>query len=62
MDGTPFSACTEDIELEKEMNEPQIGIEKVHTRRRALKTILNENHDRLIHQIPPEIVSHIFIQ
>jgi len=34
----------------------------MHLRRRALRTVMNENHDRLIHQFPPEIASHIFIQ
>jgi len=60
--GTPCAACTEDIELEKEMNELEIKIEKVHIRRRALRTAMNENHDPLIHKFPPEIASHIFTQ
>jgi len=62
LDGHPCAACTEDIELEKEMNELEIRIEEIHLRRRALRTVMNENHDRLIHQFPPEIASHIFIQ
>jgi hypothetical protein len=62
LDGKPCAACTEDIELEKEINELEIKIEKIHSRRRALRTAMNENHDPLIHRFPPEIVSHIFIQ
>jgi hypothetical protein len=62
LDGHPCAACTEDIELEKEMNELEIRIEEIHLRRRALRTVMNENHDRLIHKFPPEIASHIFIQ
>ncbi|KIM44210.1 hypothetical protein M413DRAFT_25659 [Hebeloma cylindrosporum] len=60
--GTPCAACTEDIELEKEINELESRIEKIHVKRRALRTIMNENHDLLIHRFPPEIASHIFIQ
>jgi Mg2+ and Co2+ transporter CorA len=50
-DGKPCSACTEDIELEKEIKELEDQIEKMHTKRRALRTVMNENHDQLI-QIP----------
>jgi hypothetical protein len=62
LDGNPCSACTEDIELEKEINELEIRIEKILIKRRALRTAMNENHDHLIHKFPPEIASHIFIQ
>ena len=62
LDGSPCAACTEDIELEKEMNELEIRIEKIHIRRRVLRTTMNENHDLLIHKFPPEIASHIFTQ
>ena len=58
----PCSACTEDIELEKEMDELEIRVEKIHIRRRALRTVMNQNHDCLIHKLPPEIISHIFVQ
>jgi hypothetical protein len=34
----------------------------LQSRRRALRTVMNENHDHLIHKFPPEIASHIFIQ
>jgi hypothetical protein len=71
LDGKPWpcAACTEDIELEKEINELEKEINelesrvaKIYIRRRALRTTMNENHDPLIHQFPPEIASQIFIQ
>jgi len=62
LDGKPCSACTEDIELEKEITELENKIQKINIRRRALRTAMNENHDPLIHKFPPEIASHIFIQ
>jgi hypothetical protein len=61
-DGKPCAACDEDIELEKEKKELEIRIEKIDLRRRALRTVMNKNHDRLILRFPPEIASHIFIQ
>ena len=75
LDGKRCVACTKDIELEQEITELEQGIteleieiteletkmEKIHIRRRALRTVMNENHD-LIHQFPPEIASHIFMQ
>jgi hypothetical protein len=63
-DSTPCAACIEDIELEKEIEELEHSIEKekLQTRRRALRTVMNENHDHLIHKFPPEIASRIFIQ
>jgi len=60
--GKPCVACTEDIELEKEMDELKIKIEKILVKRRALRTVMNENHDPLIYSFPPEIASHIFMQ
>ena len=69
VDGKLCAACTEDIEFEQEINkiEKQIKelesrLKRVRIKRRALRTAMNENHDSLIHQFPPEIVSHIFIQ
>jgi hypothetical protein len=62
LDGKPCVACTEDIELEKEIIESEHSIEKLQSRRRALRTVMNEYHDHLIHKFPPEIASHIFIQ
>jgi len=62
LDGKPCAACSEDMELEKEINELEIMIEKIHSRRRALRTTMNENHDPLIHKFPPEIASLIFMQ
>jgi len=61
LNGKPCSACTEDIELEKAINELENQIEKIHTKRRALRTVMNENHDPLIAKFPPEISSQIFI-
>ena len=61
-DSQPCNPCIEDIELEKEMNELTIRIEKIVIRRRALRTAMNENHDRLIHKFPPEVASYIFLQ
>ena len=61
-DGTPCAACTEDIELEKETGELQCSDGKLQSKRRALRTVMNENHDHFIHKFPPEIASHIFIQ
>jgi hypothetical protein len=60
--GKACAACTEDIELENEMNELEIKIEKILVKRRALRTVMNENHDPFIYSFPPEIASHIFIQ
>ena len=61
LDGNPCSACTEDIELENAMKELEDQIEKIHAKRRALRTVMNENHDPLIAKFPPEISSQIFI-
>ena len=61
LDGKPCSACTEDMKLEKKIKELEIKIKKINIRRRALRTVMNENHDPLIHKFPPEIASHIFI-
>lgn len=60
-DGHACPACNEDITLEKEL-ESSIEKEKIHIKRRALRTVMNENHDRFIHRFPPEIASQIFIQ
>ncbi|KIM38256.1 hypothetical protein M413DRAFT_248711 [Hebeloma cylindrosporum] len=62
LDGEPCSACicSEDIELEKSIEEMEAKIEKIYTKRRALRTVMNENHDQLISQFPPEITSQIF--
>jgi len=59
-DGNRCSACTEDIALEKQLKELENLTEKIHIRRRALRTVMNQNHDRLIHRFPPEIASRIF--
>jgi hypothetical protein len=61
-DGKPCAACDEDIELEKEKKELEIRIEKIDLRRRALRTVMNENHDCLIPRFPLEIASDIFIR
>jgi len=61
-DGHPCSECTKDIELEKEIKKLEHFIEKIHIERRALYTVMNENHDHLSRELPPEIVSQIFIQ
>jgi len=61
-DGKPCAACTEDVKLEQEIRELEKTIEELHNRRRALRTVMNENHDHLIHKFPPEIASHIFIK
>ena len=61
-DGKPCAACTEDIELEKEIGELERSIEKLQSKRRALRTVMNENHDHLLHKFPPEIISLIFIR
>ena len=60
-DGKPCSACAEDIELELAIKELEDQIEKMHTKRRALRTVMNQNHDQLIAKFPPEITSQIFI-
>ena len=52
LDGHPCGACIEDVELEKEINELEIRIGNIHFRRRALRTVMNENHDRLIYSFP----------
>jgi hypothetical protein len=62
LDGKPCAACAEDIELEKEIQELEIMIDKIHIRRRELRTAMNKNHDRFIPKFPPEIASHIFAQ
>lgn len=61
LDGKPCAACTEDIELENEIRELENLIEKIHMKRRALRTVMNKNHD-LVHKFPPEIASQIFVQ
>ncbi|KIM42601.1 hypothetical protein M413DRAFT_444306 [Hebeloma cylindrosporum] len=61
LDGKPCAACTEDIELEKQIGELETLIYELYNRRRALRTVMNDNHDHLIHNFPPEIVSHIFV-
>jgi len=62
LDGTePCSACSEDIELQKAIQELENQIEKIHVKRRALRTVMNENHDPLIAKFPPEISSQIFV-
>ena len=61
LDGKSCPACTEDIELEEEVKELEDQIEKIHAKRRALRTVMNDNHDQLIAKFPPEIVSQIFI-
>jgi len=61
-DGKPCAACTEYIKLERETHELELEIKKINISRRALRTVLNENHDQLIHKFPPEIASHIFAQ
>ena len=61
LDGKPCSACTQDIELELAIQELENQIEMIHTKRRALRTVMNENHDQLISKFPPEIASQIFI-
>jgi len=60
-DSKPCPACAEDIELELSIKELEDQIERIHTKRRALRTIMNENHDQLIAKFPPEIASQIFI-
>ena len=60
LDGGPCAACTEDVKLEQEELEQMI--EELQNRRRALRTVMNENHDHFIQKFPPEIISHIFIQ
>ncbi|KIM38211.1 hypothetical protein M413DRAFT_447958 [Hebeloma cylindrosporum] len=61
-DGKPCAPCTEDMELEKEEKKLETMIEEIQIKRRALRTRMNDNHDRLIHRFPPEIASHVFIQ
>ena len=61
LDSKPCSACAEDIELELAIKELEDKIEKMHTKRRALRTVMNENHDQLISKFLPEIASEIFI-
>ncbi|KIM42471.1 hypothetical protein M413DRAFT_27218 [Hebeloma cylindrosporum] len=62
LDGKPCIACTEDIKLENKIKEHEKLIEKIHVKRRALRTVMNRNHDHLLHKLPPEIASQIFIQ
>ena len=60
-DGEPCFACAEDIELKLAIKELEDQIERMYIKRRALRTIMNENHDQLISKFPPEIASEIFI-
>lgn len=46
--------------MENAIKELEDQIEKIHTKRRALRTVMNENHDQLISKFPPEIASQIF--
>ncbi|KIM38263.1 hypothetical protein M413DRAFT_447997 [Hebeloma cylindrosporum] len=59
-DGNRCSACAEDIVMEEQLNELEKMAEKIRTKRRVLRTVMNQNHDRLIHRFPPEIASRIF--
>jgi len=59
-DGNRCSACIEDIALEQQLKELEKSMEKIHIKRRALRTVMNQNHDRLIHRFPHEIASRIF--
>jgi hypothetical protein len=60
LDGNLCSACAEDIVLEQELKELEKLVEKIHIKRRALRTAMNQNHECLIHKFPPEIASQIF--
>jgi len=62
LDGKPCSACAEDIEVEQEIKGLGSCSDEIHAKRRSLRTVMNENHDHLIHKLPPEISSQIFIQ
>ena len=62
LDGKPCTVCTEDNELQKEIKELEISIEKLRIKRRARRTVMNESHDQLTDKVPPEIASQIFIQ
>ena len=62
LDGKPCTACTEDIELKKEIGELQRSIKKLQSRHHTFHMVMNKNHDHLIHKFPLEITSHIFIQ
>jgi len=62
LDGKPCDACIEDMGLERKIQKLSVEIEKIQTMRRALRTTMNENHDRLIPKFPPEIISHMFLQ
>ena len=62
LDGKPCAACTEDMELEKEIKQLEIRIEEIHSMRRALRMTMNENHDPLIYKFPPEIASHFLMK
>ncbi|KIM36224.1 hypothetical protein M413DRAFT_449280 [Hebeloma cylindrosporum] len=62
LDGQPCLACVEDMGLEKKLKKLEILVDEIHAKRRALRTVMNENHDRLIHRFPPEIASTIFFQ
>src|SRR6266567_1052817 len=62
LDGKTCSACAEDIELEQAIKALGSCTKKKHQKRRALRTVMNENHDPFIHKFPPEISFQIFIQ
>jgi len=62
LDGKPCSACAKDLKLEQAIKALGVCTKKKHQKRRALRTVMNENHDPLIHKFPPEISSQIFIQ
>ncbi|KIM36949.1 hypothetical protein M413DRAFT_282669 [Hebeloma cylindrosporum] len=60
-DGKPCSACTEDIQLERQLQDLEKLAQEIHAKRRALRTTMNQNHDRsLIPKFPPEIASRVF--
>ena len=59
-DGNRCSACTKDIALEQQLKELAKSMEKICIKRRTLRTVMNQNHDHLIHRFPPEIASQIF--
>ena len=59
-DGAPCGPCSELADIETQIETLHSRLRDLHEKHRAARSKRNIIHSRLIHQLPPEIVSHIF--
>ncbi len=59
-DGTPCGPCIELADIETQIEVIHSRLRDLHEKHRAARSKRNHVHNRLIHQLPLEIVSHIF--